>query len=388
MNFYTQIAKRHAYDIDWGDTRVIVIGLETKRLNRFYGLAKIHKPVLCIRPIISNSGTVLQGLSKWLDFKLRKYLKTTSTFLQDSDQLLRELPDVDLQPNDTLITFDVVSLYTNIPITQALLIFAKILARDRWKVAILQGLELILRSNYFEFGDLRWLQLTGTAMGTPVAPTFASLYLGFIEDTKIKPLFQKELVYFKSDRTEVAFLDLRIMRMNGNITTATHQKALNLYLYLPAASAHPPGMLKGLIIGLVKKYKRQNSSPADFAAVYQLLHRRLRDRGYAHETLLPLFKLALESSSAPNQTQRQVLFKVMYDPNGPSRATLRHLLKFDELNAHAKAIHVDRFTICYLKPPTLKTKLCPTSLNLDHAPTPASRLAQHRSLGTDAGGKP
>jgi hypothetical protein len=48
----------------------------------------------------------------------------------------------------------------------------------------------------------------------------------------------------------VNFLDLTItIREDRRIMTKTYKKLMNLYLYIPPASAHPPGMLKSIVYG-------------------------------------------------------------------------------------------------------------------------------------------
>ena len=46
---------------------------------------------------------------------------------------------------------------------------------------ILEGLKIVLNNNTFSFVDKHYLQTKGTAMGTKVAPTYATLTLGYLE---------------------------------------------------------------------------------------------------------------------------------------------------------------------------------------------------------------
>ena len=44
-------------------------------------------------------------------------------------------------------------------------------------------LEYILKENYFTFNDKLYLQKHGTAMGTKLAPSFANIFMGALEQT-------------------------------------------------------------------------------------------------------------------------------------------------------------------------------------------------------------
>ena len=50
------------------------------------------------------------------------------------------------------------------------------------KEFILEGLRLILENNNFHFDNQFFLQTKGTAMGTKVAPTYATLVMDFLEE--------------------------------------------------------------------------------------------------------------------------------------------------------------------------------------------------------------
>jgi hypothetical protein len=414
-NYYEAIARSYAYNDDWSTTKIIVSDLDNKSLNRFYGLAKIHKPKLCIRPIISNSGGILEGLSKWLNFQLQPLFRSTKSYIRSSDQLLTDLPTLTAEDTDILLTMDVESLYTSIPTTRALQILGDLTRTHPWGPAISKGLELVMKSNYFMFGDTIWHQLQGTAMGTSVAPAYASLYVAYFEDQLLEE-FDRYIVYYKRyiddifviwrpngdpfahkrfiaklqvksklkltsevHQREVAFLDLWICKQNRSFYTKTHQKKLNLYLYLPANSAHPPGVLKGLIKGLIQKYRLQNPRPRDFKKIVKLFYKRLTARGYKPSTLLPLFHDALDDKNTSPQSKQPIVFKLPFDPNGPSRASLRSVLQLDTF----QELSGSTIKICYTKPRTLRSILCPTDLKPMSRPTPAEAIASVQEWGVN-----
>jgi hypothetical protein len=85
---------------------------------------------------------------------------------------------------------------------------------------------------------------------------------------------------FTSRTSRTNFLDLDIRITPGGIRTVLYEKEMNLYLYLPPHSAHPPGVLRGLIIGMVKRIYRLTSSLHDKKTAIHTFFRRLVARGY------------------------------------------------------------------------------------------------------------
>ena len=55
---------------------------------------------------------------------------------------------------------------------------------------------------------------------------------------------------------------------------------MNLYLYLPFASAHPQGCIKGTVYSLVRRYYAQNSYRDDYINIVSLFYRRICARGW------------------------------------------------------------------------------------------------------------
>jgi hypothetical protein len=141
------------------------------------------------RPIMSANGSLLFGIGIWLDDQLKVVAQLQRSFFKSSADLQKKCTTADVPDNVTLFTADAVSYYTNIPTDKALRKIAKYL-RDNTnrdpKVPInatIEALEIIMCNNFFTFGDTTWIHNDGTAMGTPPAPSYATIYYGIHEDT-------------------------------------------------------------------------------------------------------------------------------------------------------------------------------------------------------------
>ena len=105
--------------------------------------------------------------------------------------MLINAPEREITEDSLLTSFDLVSLYTSIPheLGMESIIFwlekQNNMVSDRLSDAfILSSIDLILKNNYFRFNDeIRvFLQISGTAMGTKMAPTYAILVTGYLEE--------------------------------------------------------------------------------------------------------------------------------------------------------------------------------------------------------------
>jgi hypothetical protein len=287
-----------------------------KKIPSFYLTTKIHKTPMATRPIVAIRGSITSGLGCWLDQQLQPLCKKLPTYLKSSfelTELLNDLPD--LPPGTKLFTADAVSMYTNIDTDHAFSVIQRFLPTTLMNKAIMTALENIMKHNFLTFGDTSWLQLTGTAMGTPPAPMYATLYFGIHEqetilrkyrrfllfykryiddvigiwhcanenlDRRMWPAFQADLDKFGQLRWEVSqradtaiFLDLSLTLKNGRVTYTLYEKPLNLHMYLPPHSAHPPGVLRGLVFGMIYRLHRLNSEKETIHAQISTFFNRL-----------------------------------------------------------------------------------------------------------------
>jgi hypothetical protein len=105
---------------------------------------------------------------------------------------------------------------------------------------------------------------------------------------------------FTEPSLQVDYLDITI-RINplGKIHRTLFEKPLNLYLYLPPHSAHLPGVLTGLIYGMIRRVYRLTSCPNDCFTYLKKFYGRLHERGYSPQTFVPLFEAGLANRNRP-----------------------------------------------------------------------------------------
>jgi hypothetical protein len=92
---------------------------------------------------------------------------------------------------------------------------------------------------------------------------------------------------------------IRLDATNAILTTL-FEKPLNLYLYQPLHSAHhPPGVLMGLIYGMIRHAYCLTYDPADCQKYLSKFFTHLRYCGYPKQILPPLFQAGLDNRLKP-----------------------------------------------------------------------------------------
>ena len=94
---------------------------------RFYGLPKIHKDEIPVCPIVSCTGTPLYEVSKYIAEILKPYGKQKEQHTNNSESFSIFICQQTIEPDEIMVSFDVTSLYTTIPIDQAFLIIEDLL---------------------------------------------------------------------------------------------------------------------------------------------------------------------------------------------------------------------------------------------------------------------
>ena len=156
---------------------------------KFYGLPKIHKPDTPLRPIVSSCGSVTYGVAKELAKILKPLVGKSPHHITSTQDFVEQAKHIKLEPGECLSSYDVSALFTSDPIDPALNIIKDLLDKDNTLKErtvmevrdIILLLEFCLKNTYFSFQGQFYEQVEGAAMGSPVSPIVANLYMEYLE---------------------------------------------------------------------------------------------------------------------------------------------------------------------------------------------------------------
>ena len=175
-----------------------------------YGLCKVHKSTPngdnCppFRPILSAIGTVSYNLAKFL-VPILEPLTTNQYVCKDSFSFAAEVREQN--PGLYMASFDVDSLFTNIPLDETIDICVKKLYGRKHKFKgftkseFRSLLQFAVKDNLILFNGKYYIQVDGVAMGSPLGPTLANVFLCYWEELwlakcpkQFRPLYYRRYV--------------------------------------------------------------------------------------------------------------------------------------------------------------------------------------------------
>ena len=330
----------------------------SQRLPEFYILPKLHKTPVKGRPIVASQSWVTTPLSAWCSHKLNVVMRKLPSVLPDTPELQCRLQRLQFYHGEpvTIFTADVESLYTSIPIYAAIEavrhLAGPLLDEPELLRPLLECVKFVLENNFFNFDGTTYHQIKGLAMGTPLAPPVANIFMAFLEERmfnmspELKPCFYGRylddiLVVVRGHEiasaalwlamctmhtdihlsrevsaSSVSFLDLVVYRLGDRLAFRVHQKALNRYLYVTPRSFHPGHVLRGFIRTELIRYARNSTLELDFVSICRAFLSRLRERGYRPSFLRPTF-CSVRFPAPPLQRSRgitPIVYKIPFSP--------------------------------------------------------------------------
>jgi hypothetical protein len=109
---------------------------------------KIQKKDVPLRPFVNCIASPTYALAKYPAGLLGPFVRQSDHHIKNSEAFVQNLQSINLQETDILASFDVVSLFTK-----------------------------VLTSTYFLYDGSFYDQKNGVAMGIPLAPIVANLYM-------------------------------------------------------------------------------------------------------------------------------------------------------------------------------------------------------------------
>ena len=114
-------------------------------------------------------------------------VKSLPSYIKDSNYALEIFRNFNFSgENKIIFTMDITSLYTVIPNNEGLqalkYFFNQRPIKKPSSETLLRLAELVFTLNCFSFGDNYYKQINGVAIGTKMGPSYANLFVGFIEN--------------------------------------------------------------------------------------------------------------------------------------------------------------------------------------------------------------
>ena len=160
-----------------------------KQPPRIHGLPKTHKANIPLRPIVSCVNTFAYDLSAFLANILSPLTGNSDFTVTNSAHFASIISSEKIQDNEIMVSFDVESLFTNVPIEGAVQTARRKLDSDPdladrttlTSAEIADLLDFVLRSTYFQYNGSIYEQKEGAATGSPVSAVIANLYMEAFE---------------------------------------------------------------------------------------------------------------------------------------------------------------------------------------------------------------
>jgi len=248
----------------------------------------------------------------------------------------------------------------------------------------------------------------GTAMGSPIAPSYASLFMGKLENDFLNKCFLKpdvwlrflddifmiwnypleDLYYFidslnklhptikftfNVSKTKISFLDVDVIKNeNNDITTMVHVKNTNIHQYIEYSSCHPKSCKSGIPYSQAKRYRRIISDDTVFKSSLIELGQHFLNRNYpidiinaAFQKVSSLTQLESLQCKIKNTNKDIIPFIIEYNPSLPNIGKIINkywdLLKLSG-KENVKLLHESKPMLAYKRTKNLKDYLINSKL--------------------------
>ena len=126
------------------------------------GLIKMHKADSPIRPSVNWKHAPVYKLARMLARNLDKFIPLPHTFnIKNIIQLTNDLPDIQYDQDLKFVSFNIMNIYSNIPITELIKIIEIMCKQNDLNIEIKNEIitmcNILTKKNYFQYEDLQYI---------------------------------------------------------------------------------------------------------------------------------------------------------------------------------------------------------------------------------------
>lgn len=294
-----------------------------------YGLPKIHKAGIPMRPIVSSRDSPSRELCRFLLPILKPLSGNTDSHVTNTKHFVEITKEMQITDTDMLVSFDVESLFTNIPVNETLTIIETRLNNDntlksRTKLpvnVIMELLKLCTESNYFELEGQFYRQDEGMAMGSPLSPIFANIFMEDFEQKAIASARLQPKVWLRyvddvfavwshgddkldefnehlnnispnikltteiEQDNKLAFLDVNVIKDSTTLKTEVFRKKTHTGRYLNYKSNHCESVKESVAYSLFDRAKSVCCERETLDAELNKISQELKNNGYPQKVI-------------------------------------------------------------------------------------------------------
>ena len=267
---------------------------------RIYGLAKVHKVGVPLRPIVSMPGSVYDRLGQALAQLVSKLPQ--AQIACDTKRVANRLRKTELDENEQFVSLDVSSLFTNVPLRETVKLAVELLHQSgaldgHFSKETAEHLMLLACENvHILTPEGYYRQKDGVAMGSPLGPFLANIFMSqfdsVLEDKSAGTFYERYVddillslkleclhdllncanalhpnLRFTTEAEEngcISFLDLKVTRQNRSLKVSWFRKKTDTNVILNFYSLSPMQYKQSVIRGTVHRLLHITSTWNEF----------------------------------------------------------------------------------------------------------------------------
>ena len=297
--------------------------MHNPQLPLLYGQPKIHKIGNKMRPVVSSYMSPFYKLAKWIVGEFNTLPPPPGFDVKNVYEFVDKVKDITLEPVEIIVSYDVISLYPNVPIPEALQIVNDWLfesgVSDTKADLLFRTTRQCMEQNFFQYNNKFYKQTFGANMGNPLSCFVANAFLGELElklkkkgllpriwlryvddifavvkrseaDSLISTLnSQSTTIKFTLDKENengsLPFLDVLITRVNNKLDFSVYRKPTNTDRYITNDSYRPKSTKLAAFNSMVYRLCKLPLSIRNYMKELENIKRIANVNGYAEEKI-------------------------------------------------------------------------------------------------------